>query len=79
LTVNALRWSIDHGGACSLHFKFREFASSQTGRIRTRGELASGPQTLREAQIRTHGELISGLETLREHIGGPNRRSVRLS
>jgi GH25 family lysozyme M1 (1,4-beta-N-acetylmuramidase) len=47
LTANALQWSIDHGGACSPHFKFREFASSHSGWIRTQRELVSGLETLR--------------------------------
>jgi GH25 family lysozyme M1 (1,4-beta-N-acetylmuramidase) len=48
LTAKALQWSIDRGGACSPHFKFREFASSHTGWIRTHRELVGGLETLRE-------------------------------
>jgi GH25 family lysozyme M1 (1,4-beta-N-acetylmuramidase) len=57
LTSKALRWSIDHGGACSPHFKFREFASSRTGWIRTHRELVSGLETLREHIHRPIGVL----------------------
>jgi GH25 family lysozyme M1 (1,4-beta-N-acetylmuramidase) len=46
-TANALQWSIDHDGACSPHFKFREFASSHSGWIRTQRELVSGLERLR--------------------------------
>lgn len=46
-TAKAMRASADSGGACSKNFKFKEFASSQTGWIRTHRELVIGLEALR--------------------------------
>jgi GH25 family lysozyme M1 (1,4-beta-N-acetylmuramidase) len=46
-TEKALRASAANGGACSAHFKFREFASSHSGAIRTHRELVIGLEKLR--------------------------------
>jgi GH25 family lysozyme M1 (1,4-beta-N-acetylmuramidase) len=56
-TAKALQWSVEHGGACSPHFKFREFASSHTGWIRTQRELVSGLEALRKHMGRPIGVL----------------------
>jgi GH25 family lysozyme M1 (1,4-beta-N-acetylmuramidase) len=46
-TEKALRASAKNGGMCSKHFKFKEFASSHTGAIRTHRELVIGLEKLR--------------------------------
>jgi len=46
-TEQALRASAANGGLCSEHFKFKEFASSHTGAIRTHRELVLGLEKLR--------------------------------
>jgi GH25 family lysozyme M1 (1,4-beta-N-acetylmuramidase) len=46
-TADALRDSAAHGGRCSKHFKFKEFASSHSGWIRTHRELVIGLEKLR--------------------------------
>jgi GH25 family lysozyme M1 (1,4-beta-N-acetylmuramidase) len=43
----AMRDSAENGGACSKHFKFKEFASSHTGAILTHRELVVGLEKLR--------------------------------
>jgi len=58
-TAAALRWSVDHDGACSPHFKFREFASSHSDWIRTHRELVTGLETLRQHIGRPIG-ILSG-------------------
>jgi hypothetical protein len=58
LTREAMRYSLDHGGRCSPHFTFREFASM------TRGGSCKG-----DGWIKVHRELVLGLETYRELIG----------
>jgi GH25 family lysozyme M1 (1,4-beta-N-acetylmuramidase) len=46
-TEKALRWSAANEGRCSKHFKFKEFASSKSGMIRTHRELVIGLEKLR--------------------------------
>jgi GH25 family lysozyme M1 (1,4-beta-N-acetylmuramidase) len=46
-TEKALRASAAQGGLCSKNFKFKEFASSHTGAIRTHRELVVGLEKLR--------------------------------
>ena len=46
-TAAALRFSAEHNGRCSAHFRFVEFASSHTGKIRTHRELVAGLEKLR--------------------------------
>jgi GH25 family lysozyme M1 (1,4-beta-N-acetylmuramidase) len=46
-TEQALRASAQNDGLCSKHFKFKEFASSKTGAIRTHRELVIGLEKLR--------------------------------
>jgi peptidoglycan hydrolase-like protein with peptidoglycan-binding domain len=46
-TESALRWSAEHEGRCSAHFKYKEFASSHTGAIRVHRELVVGLEALR--------------------------------
>jgi hypothetical protein len=48
-TERALRWSAEHDGRCSAHFKFAEFASSHSRWIRTHRELVIGLEALRTA------------------------------
>src|SRR4051794_11921608 len=43
-----LRKSVRLGGACSKHFKFREFASSHSGWIRTHRNLVRGLERVRK-------------------------------
>jgi GH25 family lysozyme M1 (1,4-beta-N-acetylmuramidase) len=47
VTMRRLRQSAARDGACSEHFKFREFASSRSGWIRTHHELVRGLERLR--------------------------------
>jgi GH25 family lysozyme M1 (1,4-beta-N-acetylmuramidase) len=47
-TEKALRECAANDGRCSRHFKFKEFASSKTGWIRTHRELIIGLEKLRE-------------------------------
>jgi GH25 family lysozyme M1 (1,4-beta-N-acetylmuramidase) len=56
-TEDALRASAAKDGLCSSHFKFREFASSHTGRIRTHTELVIGLEKLRAHMGRPIGVL----------------------
>jgi GH25 family lysozyme M1 (1,4-beta-N-acetylmuramidase) len=58
-TEKALRWSAANGGACSKHFKFKEFASSHSGWIRTHRELVIGLEKLR-AHVGHPIEVLSG-------------------
>lgn len=58
-TAKAMRASAENGGACSKHFKFKEFASSQTGWIRTHRELVIGLERLRAHMGRPLG-ILSG-------------------
>jgi hypothetical protein len=46
-TEEALRQCAGNDGRCSKHFKFKEFASSKTGDIRTHRELVIGLEALR--------------------------------
>jgi GH25 family lysozyme M1 (1,4-beta-N-acetylmuramidase) len=46
-TARWLKWSVAHGGACSPHFKYREFASSHTGWIKIERDLILGLEKLR--------------------------------
>jgi GH25 family lysozyme M1 (1,4-beta-N-acetylmuramidase) len=61
-TEKALRASAADGGLCSKHFKFKEFASSRTGKIRTHRALVIGLEKLR-AHI---GEPIGVLSGFRD-------------
>ena len=54
-----LRKSAQLGGACSKHFKFREFASSQSGWIRTHRELVRGLERVRK-QVNHPIDVLSG-------------------
>jgi zinc D-Ala-D-Ala carboxypeptidase len=63
LTREALRYSLEHGGRCSPHFAFREFASVTRGTCRGDG------------WIKVARELVLGLEKYRERIGN---RPVRV-
>ena len=58
-TEKALRKSAENDGLCSAHFKFKEFASSRTGAIRTHRELVIGLEKLR-AHIRRPIGVLSG-------------------
>lgn len=58
-TEAALRASAEKDGLCSAHFKFREFASSHTGRILTHRELVLGLEKLRKHMGRPIG-ILSG-------------------
>jgi GH25 family lysozyme M1 (1,4-beta-N-acetylmuramidase) len=46
-TAAAMRWSAANDGKCSANFRFKEFASSHTGWIRTHRDLVIGLEKLR--------------------------------
>lgn len=56
-TEKALRASAANDGLCSKHFKFKEFASSHTGAIRTHRELVIGLEKLRAHVVHSIGVL----------------------
>jgi GH25 family lysozyme M1 (1,4-beta-N-acetylmuramidase) len=58
-TEAAIRWSAANDGRCSAHFKFKEFASSKSGWIRTHRDLVIGLETLR-SHIRQPIGVLSG-------------------
>jgi UDP-2,3-diacylglucosamine pyrophosphatase LpxH len=58
-TAKAMRASVDAAGACSKNFKFKEFASSHSGWIRTHRELVIGLEALRAHVGRPLG-ILSG-------------------
>jgi hypothetical protein len=61
-TEAALRWSAANDGRCSAHFKFKEFASSHSGWIRTHRDLIIGLE-----KLRTHlGQPIGVLSGFRD-------------
>ncbi len=58
-TEAAIRWSIANDGRCSKNFRFKEFASSHSGWIRTHRELVIGLEALR-AHIGKPISILSG-------------------
>lgn len=68
-TADALAWSSAHGGRCSEHFAFREFASSHSHWIRTHRDLVRG---LEKARARL-GHPIGVLSGFRDfNLGASN-------
>jgi uncharacterized protein YcbK (DUF882 family) len=59
ILMRRLRKSARLGGACSEHFKFREFASSHTGWIRTHRDLVRGLEKVRK-QVNHSIGVLSG-------------------
>ena len=57
ITMRRLKKAAKLGGACSEHFKFREFASSHSGWIRTHRDLVRGLEQLRDEVGRPIGVL----------------------
>jgi GH25 family lysozyme M1 (1,4-beta-N-acetylmuramidase) len=69
ITMRRLKKSADLDGACSEHFKFREFASSHSGWIRTHRDLVRGLEKLR-AEVGHPIEILSGFRDF--NLGASN-------